>query len=192
VCSSDLTITYNVGGAGAQKEIGAMLARGLQRGIKDGTIRLNLVAGTKPAVRDYFIDVKESIARDESTLQVYYADSVDGYFAQFDPLLRTTDILWTKPSELSFYCSLGLPIIMTSAIGSQEHFNRRWLLELGAGIRQEKPEYVEQWLLDLLRKGLLADAAWSGFLKARKMGTYNITDILSSGRMPVETSAIMR
>ena len=29
--------------------------------------------------------------------------------------MRTTDILWTKPSELSFYCGLGIPIIMAPA-----------------------------------------------------------------------------
>ena len=29
--------------------------------------------------------------------------------------MRTTDILWTKPSELSFYCGLGIPIVMAPA-----------------------------------------------------------------------------
>jgi hypothetical protein len=187
-----LTITYTVGGAGAQREIGAAIARSLSRRILNGEVRLNLFAGIKPDVRDTFIEVKNTVARDSSNLTVLYAESPDEYFRLFDKALRTTDVLWSKPSELSFYCALGLPIVMTPAIGSQEQFNRRWLIEIGAGVRQENPEYADQWLLDLLQKGHLADAAWSGFLKARKLGLYNILDILTHGSMPRETSAIFR
>ena len=86
----------------------------------------------------------------------------------FNFALHNTDILWTKPSELSFYCALGIPIIMTPAIGPQEKCNHRWLREIGAGIKQQNPEYTNQWLLDLLNKGRLAEAAWNGFLKGRK------------------------
>jgi hypothetical protein len=70
---------------------------------------------------------------------------------------------------------------MTPAIGPQEKFNRRWLRETGAGIKQKNPEFVNQWLFDLLSKGRLAEAAWLGFLKARKFGTYNIIDFLDKG-----------
>ncbi|MHB8579749.1 MAG: DUF6938 domain-containing protein [Ignavibacteriaceae bacterium] len=106
--------------------------------------------------------------------------------------MRTTDILWTKPSELSFYAGLGLPIIMTPPIGSQEQFNAKWLFEIQAGIKQENPEYPDQWLFDLLNKGRLAEAAWSGFLKARKLGTYKILEVLVTGRMSHEDSPILR
>jgi hypothetical protein len=187
-----LTITYSVGGAGAQREIGGAIARSLAPKIKAGQVKLNLVAGRKPSVRDYFIDIKNTIDHGSQFLNIIYAESVEAVFDKFDEALHTTDILWTKPSELSFYCALGIPIIMTPAIGSQEQFNRRWLMENGAGIRQENPEYADQWLMDLLRKGLLADAAWSGFLKVRKLGTYNILDLLSTGSMPTETSAVLR
>ena len=187
-----LTITYTVGGAGAQKEIGAALARSLAKRIRAGTVRLNLVAGKKPAVRDYFLDVKNSIDHASPFLNVFYAESVEGVFDQFDALLHTTDILWTKPSELSFYSALGMPIVMTPAIGSQEQFNQRWLLEVGAGIRQENPLYADQWLFDMIHKGRLADAAWSGFLKVRKLGTYNILDFLETKTMPPESSAVFR
>jgi hypothetical protein len=90
-------------------------------------------------------------------------------------------VLWTKPSELSFYCGLGIPIIISPTIGSQEVFNRKWLLEIGAGVLQEDPGYTGQWLFDLLDSGRLAEIAWSGFLNARKYGTYNIREILENG-----------
>jgi hypothetical protein len=106
--------------------------------------------------------------------------------------MRTTDIIWTKPSELSFYCALGIPIIMTPAIGSQEKFNRQWLREIQAGISQENPDYAHEWLFDWLNKGRLADAAWDGFLKARKLGTYNIKDIVTKGKMAGNNSPVLR
>jgi hypothetical protein len=187
-----LTLTFSVGGAGAQKEIGRSIAVSLRRLILEGKLRLNLAAGAKPSVRDYFQQVKDEVAPESPGLHIIHAEDIDEYFDRFDDALRTTDILWTKPSELSFCAGLGIPIVMAPAIGSQEQFNRRWLLEIGAGIRQENPDYADQWLMDFLRKGRLADAAWSGFLKARKLGIYNILDVLSTGSMPPESSAIIR
>jgi hypothetical protein len=70
---------------------------------------------------------------------------------------------------------------MTPSIGPQEKCNRKWLREIGAGIKQQNPEYSDQWLFDLLNKGRLAEAAWNGFLKGRKYGTYNILDFLETG-----------
>ena len=95
--------------------------------------------------------------------------------------MQTTDVLWTKPSELSFYCALGIPVIMTPAIGPQEKCNKRWLREIGAGFKQKNPKHTNQWLFDMLKKGRLAEAAWNGFLKGRKYGTYNILDFLETG-----------
>jgi hypothetical protein len=176
-----ITITYAVGGAGAQKEIGRQIAISLSKKIHEGEVKLNLVAGTRTKLRDYFVRVKEEIAGNNRNVQVIWAEDNESYFDLFNQCLQTTDILWTKPSELSFYCALGLPIIMTPAIGPQEKFNRRWLRETGAGIKQRNPEFTHQWLYDILKKGRLAEAAWLGFLKAPKYGTYNILDFLERG-----------
>ena len=106
--------------------------------------------------------------------------------------MRATDVLWTKPSELVFYCGLGIPIIMAPNIGSQEEYNRRWLTEIRAGIAQDDPRYADQWLFDLLTVGHLAEAAWDGFLKARKYGTYKIQEVLTTGTMTRESSPLRR
>ncbi len=175
------TLTYTVGGAGAQKEIGRQIALSLAKKIQEEEVVLNLVAGTRTEIRDYFLRVKEEIAGNNKNIKVIWAEDKESYFDIFNQCLQITDILWTKPSELSFYCSLGMPIIMTPAIGPQEKSNRRWLRETGAGIKQRNPEYAHEWLFDLLNKGRLAEAAWLGFLKARKYGTYNILDFLDKG-----------
>ncbi len=176
-----LTITFAVGGAGAQKEIGKQLAQSLSDQIISGNVRLNLVAGTRTELREYFNRVKKEITSDSENVSIIWAENNESYFNMFNHCLQSTDILWTKPSELSFYCALGIPVIMTPAIGPQEKCNQHWLREIGAGIKQLNPEYAHQWLFDLLNKGRLAEAAWSGFLKARKYGTYNIIDFLATG-----------
>jgi hypothetical protein len=176
-----VTITFSVGGAGAQKEIAEEIVSSLSIKISNGQVRLNLVAGIRTDVRDYFYDVKERYAPDNDNICIIWASDNNRYFELFNNCLHTTDILWTKPSELSFYCALGIPIIITPPIGPQEKCNRHWLREIGAGYKQQNPEYTDQWLFDLLKKGRLAEAAWLGFLKARKYGTYNILDFLENG-----------
>jgi hypothetical protein len=175
-----LTITFAVGGAGAQKEIGAQISKSLADKIRKNQIVLNLVAGTRIELKDYFENVKSEIVGCNDNIRIIWEKDIDTYFDKFNACLQTTDILWTKPSELSFYCALGIPIIITPAIGPQENCNKKWLREIGAGIKQQNPEYTNQWLFDLLKKGRLAEAAWNGFLKARKYGTYNIIDFLET------------
>ena len=187
-----VTITYAVDGAGAQKEIGKTLARSLSWKMEKNEVKLNLVAGTRIDVRDYFLEVKNEFAAKSNNLKVIWAGETEMYFDLFNHCLRTTDILWTKPSELSFYCALGIPIITTPAIGPQEKCNRRWLREIGAGFKQRDPEYADQWIDDLLQKGSLAEAAWLGFLKGRKYGTFNILDFLERGSFNVSNNPLKR
>ncbi|ASB51050.1 hypothetical protein CDL62_04680 [Alkalitalea saponilacus] len=177
-----LTITYAVGGAGAQAKIGKQIAFSLKEKLIKGEIKLNLVAGTRPEVANYFNKVKESIQSEN--IEVICSKNIYEYFDKMNEALQTTDVLWSKPSELSFYCALGIPIIMTPTIGSQERFNKKWLQEIQAGFKQENPAYTDQWLTDLLHKGRLAEAAWAGFLKARKKGTFNIEYYIQNGHMP--------
>jgi len=187
-----LTITFAVGGAGAQKEIGYAIIRKFREKIVKGELRVNLVAGVRPEIRNYFEDIKKEVLRDAEGVNIIYGETKTDYFRLFSEIIRETDILWTKPSELSFYCGLGIPIIMAPTIGSQEEYNRKWLVEIQAGIDQNDPEYVDEWLTDYLREGRLAESAWDGFLKARKYGTYKILEVLETGTMGVEKSPLKR
>lgn len=174
-----LAITFAVGGAGAQKEIGALILNKLAAGIKKNMICLNLIAGNRPEVKEYFEkEIEAAGLSSEKNVRVVFAPEKNEYFRQFNKCLRQTDVLWTKPSELSFYCALGLPIIISSTVGSQEDFNREWLLSIGAGIDSPDPEFVAEWLPDLLESGQLARAAVAGALNAEQMGAYNIKKIL--------------
>jgi len=80
--------------------------------------------------------------------------------------LRDVDIIWTKPSEMSFYTALGLPIIIAPPVGAHEFFNQRWLTHIGSGFAQDEPEYVNDWLFYVLDSGRYAEAAWDGYMRA--------------------------
>lgn len=167
-----LTIMFAVGGAGAQKEIGVSLARALAKKIKKNEVKLILVAGIRSKVRAYFKKQTKGIK-----VEIVFAETMPKYFQRFNQALRKTDILWTKPSELSFYAALGLPLIVAPPVGSQEDFNKRWLLNSGFGFSQKNPSHIDQWLFDWLAKGYLAEAAMQGFVEGEQMGTFNIKKI---------------
>ena len=177
-----LTIMFAVGGAGAQREIGVKILQKLKPLIKENKIKIILSAGIKDWVRDYFMVGVKGLGLKSflgTNIEILFKEDIHDYFQEFNRFLRKTDILWTKPSELSFYTGLGLPIIIAPPIGSQENFNRDWLLKLGSGILQENPDYMGEWLLDWLERGYLAEAALQGFIEAEKKGVFNIEKIVS-------------
>jgi hypothetical protein len=60
--------------------------------------------------------------------------------------------------------------------------NKRWLQEIHAGINPPGPvECCHEWLFDLRESGRFAEAAWDGFLKGRKLGTYKIERLINQG-----------
>lgn len=187
-----LTLMYVVGGAGAQREIGTALLIAFREKIHAGALNLILSAGTRSDTAEYFFDQVRRVVGDSPNAKVLYNSDLATHFAEFNSTIRTTDILWTKPSELSFYTGLGLPLIMSPTIGSQEKFNRKWLLELGSGMRQENPEHSGEWLFDLLQNGRFADMAWLGFLRARKLGMYHILDVLQHGTFERSDNPLQR
>lgn len=172
-----LTIMFSIGGAGAQKEIPLKAINSLKDKIKDRKIRFIIAVGVREELRKYFAENIKDLKLD-GWVHILSEITTDEYFKTFNEALRETDILWTKPSELSFYAGLGIPIIMAPPIGSQEDFNKRWLLHVGAGVSQENPEYTEQWFYDSLNAGDLAEVAMQGFVEIEKMGAYNIEKLL--------------
>ncbi|HEY0087505.1 MAG TPA: hypothetical protein VGB37_01605, partial [Candidatus Lokiarchaeia archaeon] len=176
-----LTLMFSVGGAGAQKEIGIKILKSLKKNILDGEIKLILSAGIREKVKNYF---EKEIGRElpfadlKGHVEILYREKIEDYFKEFNQKLRKTDVLWTKPSELSFYSALGLPIIIAPPVGSQEKFNRRWLLKSGFGESQGDPNNTDQWLFDWLDQGYLAERAVEGFIEGEKLGTLNIQKIV--------------
>ncbi len=178
------TLTFAVGGAGAQRKIGLQILKSLRKKILNNEINLNLIAGTRRDVFEYFKNYINSLGLTKNlnkNLSIIFSVDKEDYFKQFNRSLYSTDILWTKPSELVFYTALGIPIIIADPLGSQEKFNKIWLKTVGAGITQEDPTLTHEWLFDWVNSGWLADAAMSGFLDGRQFGVQNIMAVVFGG-----------
>ncbi len=176
-----LTVLYSVGGAGAQRRLGVEIMASLRHKIARGEMRFILSAGTRKDVAVYYrkaaADLGLGRALDEHLLVPIFTDRLT-YFEEFTRLLETTDVLWTKPSELSFYTGAGIAVVMAPPIGSQEVFNQTWLQYVGGGVPQGDPKHTNEWLFDWIASGGLARMAWNGYAEAPTHGTYRIEDIV--------------
>ncbi|MBD3281769.1 hypothetical protein GF391_03415 [Candidatus Uhrbacteria bacterium] len=184
-----LTLMFAIGGAGAQRQLAMDILTSLKSPIKRNKLRLRLMAGTKKIVAKQFESTVKQLGMknliDKKIFIDYFPDR-KSYFKKFNQVLRKTDIVWTKPSEMSFYCALGMPILMAPTIGSQEDFNRTWLMYIGAGVDQANPKYANEWLFDWINSGGLARAAWNGYMEAPQHGAYRIESIITGKTVEVE------
>lgn len=179
--SRPLTLTYMVGGAGAEKDIGLKMIKSLKDKIVKKKVIVNLVAGTRLDVKSHFEDKVKKMGLIRclgSTINIIFALNKKDYFSYLNEKLHTTDIIWSKPSEVSFYTALGLPIIIAPPVGAHENFNKEWLEHIGSGFVQKDPSFTDDWLFYWLENGRLAEAAWEGFAEARSVGIYNIEKAL--------------
>jgi hypothetical protein len=176
-----LSITFAVGGAGAQAEMARDILQSLSSALRERRMRLNLVAGVRPEVDQYFRRTVGEVGLETElgqSIHLLLAPTKDEYFAQFNQLLHDTDVLWTKPSELCFYPALGIPLIMSPPLGAHEERNLEVVLRVGAGQRQEDPRATAEWLTDWTNNGLLALNAFQGYFHMPRFGTENIKRLL--------------
>jgi len=176
-----LTLMFSIGGAGAQTEIIFNYIKSLEKKIKNNEINIVLSVGVRKEIKDAFIRnlLKIGLGQNiEKNIRILAEKNIWDYFTGFNREIRRADILWTKPSELSFYSGLGLPLILAPTIGSQEEYNKKWLLNTGSGIAQENPRYASQWIYDYINSGRFAKAAIRGFMEINNLGVYNIKEIV--------------
>lgn len=179
-------LTFAIGGAGAQVGLVRKFLPSLRNLILDGRLRLSLIAGIRQEVGEALSSavVESGLGRQlskEHGIDVVVHDSFPEYLSSFNRILADTDVLWTKPSEMTFYAALGLPLIFSWPVGSHEGYNRRWALESGAALKQRDPRYTGEWLKDWLNDGTLAAAAWAGFTRLPQFGLYQILEAVEEG-----------
>jgi UDP-N-acetylglucosamine:LPS N-acetylglucosamine transferase len=167
-------IVFAIGGAGAQVPLAKKLIRGMAPQVRDGSLRLALVAGRRPEVASALNAALEA-ARIEAEL--LYDPDVFAYIRRFNALLASADALWSKPSEMTFFAALGLPFISAAPVGVHEQWNLRWAADRGAALPQHEPESSGEWLLEWLEDGVLLSAAEAG-LRLPSRGLYEICDEL--------------
>ncbi len=174
-------LVFAVGGAGAQADLPGQFLPSLTPALRAGRLRLTLVAGIKAEVARAFeeqIDAAGLGSELGRSVEVLHAIDVATYFERFDELMARTDVLWTKPSELTFFGGLGLPLLFSPPVGRHETYNQRWALENGAGLAQRDPRAAGDWLLEWLTDGTLAATAWAGYQRLPQDGLYRIAERL--------------
>jgi hypothetical protein len=168
-------VTFAIGGAGAQVGLVREFLPHFAGPLHQRRMRLTLVAGVRPEVE---AALREEVqhAQLETVVEVLHAKDFETYFRRFNALLAETDVLWTKPSEMTFYAALGLPLVLAPPMGVHERYNRRWAREAGAGLKQRDARWAAEWISDWLVDGTLAAAAWNGYMRLPKHGLYRIVE----------------
>jgi hypothetical protein len=179
------TVTFAIGGAGAQTGLALRILRSLSRKIQEGRVRFVLSVGIQERIFETVVHQVNRRGLNNlfgNGLEIIFDADPFLFLDKFNACLRRTDVLWTKPSELVFYSGLGIPIVIAPPIGSHEELNKRWLQEIHAGVKESGPaRFCDEWLFDLRESGRLAEAAWDGFLKVRKLGTFKIERLVCQG-----------
>jgi hypothetical protein len=171
-------LLFAIGGAGAQVDVVDAFLPAIRDAIVAGELDLTLVAGVRDEVKARF---EEMLTEHDlsGAVEILHEPEFEPYYRRFNQRLRTTDILWTKPSEMTFYGGLGLAMLFSPPVGVHEKYNRRWAVEAGAGLVQRELDVTWDWLTEWLEDGTLAAAAWSGFMRLPTDGTYKIADAVS-------------
>jgi hypothetical protein len=172
-------LTFAVGGAGAQTEIVKQMLPSLRQAIEQRRLRIALVAGVRHEVaRKFELWIKEERLEPllGDAVRILFEPDMRHYFAAFNALMAETGILWTKPSEMTFFGALGLGMVLSPPVGAHEHYNRRWAVEQGAALHQRDPRVAGEWLNEWLADGTLAATAWAGFKSLPKYGLYKILE----------------
>jgi hypothetical protein len=170
-------LVFAVGGTGTQVGIARRLLPSFRAKILEGKIRIALVAGIRAEVASKLRECIQDAGLAErigSGIEILVENDFHSYYRRFNQLLAAADILWTKPSELTFYAALGIPLVLSSPVGVHEFSNRRWARESGAGLKQRDARYAAGWIDEWLADGLLAASAWSGYRRLPKLGLYRI------------------
>ncbi len=169
-------ILLPIGGAGAQKKYVGEVLEALQGKLREGEIRLFLNAGDHRPVFKAFrknleeLRVEYSVVDSWSKLQTFaeghaigkddppgtkpvtifhFESSHFAAFAATDVLMRCSDILATKPSELAFF---PLPKLFLRRVGDHEAASAIRAMELGEGtVECREPEDAVRYI------GLLCD-----------------------------------
>jgi hypothetical protein len=174
-------LTFAVGGAGAQVGMVEAFLPSLKPLLAAGRLRLTLVAGRRPEVaaklRGFLAAAglrEGERGAGDGSVEVLTAPDVWSYFPAFNALLAETDILWSKPSEITFFAALGLPLLVAPPVGVHEACNQRWAEEWGAALPQRDPAHAGEWLAHWLDDGVLAACAWAGYRYLPNRGLYEI------------------
>lgn len=186
-------ILLTVGGAGAQKEIFAEIIQNLMQRVKDMKVVIYVNVGDHKGIWDglceeipelssmtqnYFNDwdktcgfAETAINNDISGIHAFYNKDIFAAVYSSNLLMRSCDILITKPSELAFY---PVPKLLIKRVGGHEAFGAVRAAEVGDGTIECETVGGTLQMLDLmLSSDEILTMICNNIVKANKIGIYN-------------------
>ena len=183
----------SVGGAGAQKEIFVAVIRKLLPAIKKGRAALMINVGDhsqvwqelvkevpqmKHFVNEHFNDFSETRNFCEKAydgnvkgIHAFCHDDIFAAVYSTNLLMRSSDILITKPSELAFY---PVPKLMIKRVGGHEAWGAIRSAEIGDGTYECSTVSETAAMIDMIqRDGDIIEKMCSNILIAKKAGVYD-------------------
>lgn len=185
-------ILFSIGGAGAQIEYNLKLILSLIDYIKKDKVTLFINCGDHNNVFNYIskelqkYDIKYEVHNDNEVsldfAEKSYSNDINGVHLFLNReiftaiyltniLMRSSDILVTKPSELAFY---PVPKIMIQRVGGHEAWGAIHSSEIGDGtIECETADHGIQALEMLLQRKSLLNLYCDNIIKNKSIGIYN-------------------
>ncbi|MBE6015239.1 MAG: hypothetical protein E7241_07720 [Lachnospiraceae bacterium] len=182
-----------IGGAGAQKEIFAAIIKHLLPAVKKGKAVLYVNVGDyknvwdelikeipemKGCSKEHFNDFKEAysfaneaIDSDVSGIHGFYHKDIFEAVYITNVLMRSCDVLVTKPSELAFY---PVPKLFIKRVGKHEMWGAIHSAEIGDGTLEcrDNPHTIQMLDLFMNEDDLLEDMC-NCIIENKKMGIYD-------------------
>lgn len=186
-------ILLTVGGAGAQREIFAQIIRKVLPLVKKKEVALYINVGDHkkvweglcqdiPELKDmsetYFDDwqktttfAEQAMEQEVSGIHVFYHQEIFAAVYSTNLLMRSTDLLVTKPSELAFY---PVPKLMIKRVGGHEAWGAVRAAEVGDGtIECGQLEQALSMLELLITEDEILKKMTESIIKADSIGVYN-------------------
>lgn len=201
----NLRLLLTVGGAGAQQLTFKKIIRQLLPNIKESKVTLFINVGDHRGVMDELMqDVPElqdlvslhmddwnetktfcetAVQGEVSGIHMFYHQDIYAAVYSTNLLMRVSDLLITKPSELAFY---PIPKLMIKRVGGHEAWGAVRAAEIGEGtIECDNDDKISQMLTLLLEDRESLKMMNSYILKNHKMGIYNgayrVIDLIKGG-----------
>lgn len=198
-----LRILLTVGGAGAQKEMFVKIINNILPHVKKNKAVIFINVGDHknvweelcldiPCLREMAtlhmdnwqetLDFSEKALNSDITgIHCFYNEDIYAAVYSTNLLMRATDLLATKPSELAFY---PVPKLMIKRVGGHEAWGAIRAAEIGDGtIECNTVDKIEQMLDIIFSEEDVLTMMVENILKANKIGTYNgaykVIEILS-------------
>lgn len=185
-------ILLPIGGAGAQKELAALIIKQIAPLIKNGKVTLFVNAGDHTSVADFLKDrfkenniqfnyhtdwseitefSKRHITGQVEGAHLFYSENIFSAVYSTNLLMRCSDFMITKPSELSFY---PVPKLMIQRVGGHEAMGAIRSSEIGDGtIECENPGFALQMLDLMIKEKNIIKMMCENIMKNKKAGIYN-------------------